>query len=232
MRRVVSLYGSSVGKKIAMGLSGLILFGFVIVHMLGNLKAFQPHDGVGPHPLDQYGAFLREFGYPVVPEYGTVWVIRIALLVALGIHMIAAYQLWRQSRSARTVGYGKAKSEVFSYASLTMRWGGVTIAVFVVYHLLHMTTGTVHPEFEYGSVYQNLVIGFQSPLIVGVYLIAVAALSAHLYHGVWSVFTTLGVQNPRIQRLRRPVAAAFAGGLLLGYAVVPLAVMAGILRPY
>lgn len=229
MQRVMTLYSTSVGKKVTMAVSGLVLFGFVVGHMLGNLKAFEPHDGSGPHPLDNYARFLREVGYPIVPEYGALWGFRIVLLAAVGIHILAAVQLWGQSRRARGAGYRKVKSQVFSYASRTMRWGGVIIAVFVVYHLLHFTTGHAHPEFEYGRVYDNLVIGFQNPLVVGVYLVAVGALCLHLYHGLWSFFSTLGVQNRRVDRVRRPLAAVFAVGLFVGYAVVPLAVMAGFL---
>jgi len=230
MRRVMTLYSSSVGKKVTMALSGLILFGFVVGHMLGNLKAFQPHDGTGPHPLDTYGRFLREFGYPVVPEYGVVWGARIFLLAAVVVHILAAVQLWNQSRGARGVGYKKETSQVFSYASRTMRWGGVIIAAFVVYHLLHFTTGHAHPDFEYGQVYDNLVIGFQNPLVVGFYLLAVGALCLHLHHGLWSVFSTLGVQNRKVERVRRPLAAVISIGLFAGYAIVPIAVLAGFLN--
>jgi succinate dehydrogenase / fumarate reductase, cytochrome b subunit len=221
---MTTLYGSSVGKKIAMALSGVLLFGFVLLHMLGNLKAFQ-----GREAIDNYSVFLREVGYPIAPEYSVLWLVRIALLGAISLHMLAAFQLWRQSRAARRTGYRKEESQVFSYASRTMRWGGVIIVTFVVYHLLHLTTGTVHPDFEYGSVYDNLVIGFQSIPVVVVYLIAVGALSFHLYHGLWSVFTTLGVQNPGMARLRRPLATVISVAMFVGYAVVPLAILAGIL---
>jgi len=221
---MTTLYGSSVGKKVAMALSGVLLFGFVLGHMVGNLKAFQ-----GREALDGYSAFLREVGYPVAPESSLLWLVRILLLAAVSLHMFAAFQLWQQSRKARVKGYRKEHSQVFSYASRTMRWGGVIVISFVVYHVLHLTTGTVHPEFEHGSVYDNLVIGFQSIPVVLVYLVAVGALSVHLYHGLWSVFTTLGVQNPGVKRFRRPLATAISVAMFVGYAVVPLAVLAGIL---
>jgi succinate dehydrogenase / fumarate reductase, cytochrome b subunit len=229
MRRVVTLYRSSVGKKALMAVSGILLILFVIGHMLGNLKAFQSTGPSGVHPLDEYGVFLRGLGYPIVPEYGVLWVARIVLLLAVGAHIVAAVQLWRQSRAARETGYRKEISQVFSYASRTMRWGGVIVLLFVIYHILHFTTGDVHPQFEYGSVYANLVIGFQQLPVALFYLVAVGALSLHLYHGLWSAFATLGVENLRVQRLRRPLAAAVAVGLFVGYAVVPVAVMAGIL---
>ncbi len=231
MKQAMTLYRSTVGKKVVMGISGLLLFGFVVGHMLGNLKAFQgmPWDGSGPHPLDVYGEALRTLGYPIVPEYGLLWVARIGLLLAVGVHIVAAFQLWSRSRAARPEGYRKEDSQVFSYASRTMRWGGVIVLAFVIYHLLHMTTGTVHPDFEYGEVYTNLVIGFQNPLVAGFYLVAVGALALHLYHGLWSLFTTLGVQNPRIHRIRRPLAGVMAVGLFAGYVIVPIAVLAGVL---
>ncbi len=229
MRRVLTLYRSTVGKKVLMAVSGILLIGFVVGHMLGNLKAFQPMGEAGVHPLDQYGDFLRTFGYPILPEYGLLWAARIALLLAVGIHIVAAVQLWQRSRQARETRYRKETSQVFSYASRTMRWGGVIIVLFVVYHILHFTTGNVHPDFEYGSVYANLVVGFQSVPIALFYLVAVGALALHIYHGLWSVFSTLGVENPRVQRVRRPLAAAVAVGLFVGYAVVPVAVLAGIL---
>jgi len=224
MRKVVTLWDSSIGKKVAMALSGVILFGFTFAHMLGNLKAFQ-----GREALDGYGVFLRELGYPVVPHYGVLWIVRIALLGAVGVHVIAAFQLWAQSRRARRAGYERSEPLVFSYASRTMRWGGVIILAFLVYHLLHMTTGTVHPDFEYGTVYDNLVLGFQSLPVAGFYLLAVGALCFHLYHGLWSLFATLGVQNPKVDRLRRPLAAGLAVALFVGYASVPVAVLVGIL---
>jgi len=224
MRQALTLYRSSVGKKALMAVSGILLAGFVLAHMLGNLKMFQ-----GPEAMDGYAVFLKELGYPVLPEYGVLWIARIALLAAVGIHALAAFQLWKKSRAARGAAYRKEDSQVFSYASRTMRWGGVIILLFVVYHILHFTTGTVHSDFEYASVYRNVVIGFQSVPVSLFYLVAVGALALHLYHGLWSVFSTLGVQNPRVTRLRRPLATGLSILLFVGYAAVPVGVMAGIL---
>lgn len=207
-----------------MAVSGAVLLGFVILHMLGNLKVFE-----GAETFDAYGAFLRELGYPLLPHYSALWVVRGVLLAAVGVHLVAAVQLWAQSRSARRRGYTKSESQVFSYASRTMRWGGVIILLFVVYHLLHMTTGTVHPDFEYGSIYANLVIAFSSVPVTAFYLLAVGALSVHLYHGLWSAFSSLGVENPKVDRWRRPVAGTIAVLLFAGYASVPVAVLAGLL---
>lgn len=230
MSRVVRLYRSSVGKKSLMAVSGILLIGFVFGHMAGNLKAFQSPGESGVHPLDAYAQFLREVGYPLVPEYSLLWGVRIALLAAVLLHIVVAFQLWMQSRAARGKDYRKETSQVFSYASRTMRWGGVIILLFIVYHLLHFTTGDVHPDFEYGSVYRNLIIAFQSIPVTLVYIVAVGALSLHLYHGIWSVFATLGVQNPRVDRVRRPLAATLALILFVGYVSVPIAVVTGFLN--
>jgi succinate dehydrogenase / fumarate reductase cytochrome b subunit len=192
--------------------------------MLGNLKAFQ-----GQEAFDSYAEFIREVGYPLVPHDGVLWGLRVTLFLSVVVHIVAATQLWRQSRNARSLGYTKLHPQTFTYASRTMRWGGAIVFAFVIYHLLHMTTGTVHPDFVGGSAYNNLVIGFQSAPVAAFYIVSVGALSLHLYHGLWSVFATLGVENPRLERIRRPTTAIFAWGLFLGYALVPLSVLAGIL---
>jgi succinate dehydrogenase / fumarate reductase, cytochrome b subunit len=224
MRQVLTLYRTSVGKKALMAVSGILLAGFVVGHMVGNLKMFQ-----GAEAMDGYGEFLRQVGYPILPAYALLWVARLGLLAAVAVHAVAAFQLWQQSRSARSQPYRKNDSQVFSYASRTMRWGGVIVLLFIVYHVLHLTTGSVHPDFEYGSVYANVIAGFQSVPVALFYIVAVGALSLHLYHGLWSVFTTLGTQNPKVDRFRRPFAAVLSIALFVGYAAVPVAVLAGFL---
>ena len=222
MYRVVSLYRSSVGKKILMALTGAFLFGFVVLHMLGNLKVF-----AGEESFDAYAEFIRAVGYPAVPHSGVLWALRLALLFAVSVHIVAAFQTWSQSRSARTQGYRKLDDLSFSYASRTMRWGGVIIALFIVYHLLHFTTGQAHPDFLPGRAYHNFVIGFQSPLVLGFYLIAQAALCLHLYHGLWSAMQTLGANHPRYNALRRPAALAIALAIFTGFVIPPVLVFTG-----
>jgi len=219
-----TLYGSSIGKKVCMALSGLLLFGFSVVHMLGTLKAFQ-----GREAFNGYSVFLREVGYPVLPHTGVLWLTRFALLAAVSIHIVSALLLWKQSREARKVGYRSEVSQVFSYASRTMRWGGIIILLFIVFHVLHLTTGTFHPDFGHGSPYDNLVLGFQSLPVVAFYLLATGALALHLYHGVWSMFATMGSQNPKVQRVRRSFAAVSAIAIFAGYAIIPVAILAGII---
>jgi succinate dehydrogenase / fumarate reductase cytochrome b subunit len=225
MRRVLSLYRSSVGKKILMAVTGVIFVLFVLAHMYGNLKAFY-----GSEKFNHYAEFLREMGAPIFGRGQLLWVFRIVLLAAVGIHVLMAIQLWLLSRSARPVSYVKGlQSEESTYASRTIRWGGVIIFVFVVYHLLHFTIGTAHPSFVPGAAYENLVIGFQSWPVVLAYAVALGALCLHLYHGVWSALQTLGANHVRYNKYRRPLAVIVAAAVFVGFMTVPAAVVAGII---
>lgn len=222
MRRLTRLYSSTVGKKVVMALTGVILVLFVLVHMAGNLKAFQ-----GAAAFNDYAEGIRQVGSPFLPHLGALWTMRVVLLVAVGLHIWAAYQLYRKSDDARSVGYRKRESLAFSYASHTMRWGGVVILAFVVYHILHFTTGTAHTDFVEGDPYHNLVSAFQNPLVSGAYIVAMAALGLHLYHGIWSTFQTLGLNHPKYNRFRRPLAAGLSLLLFVGFIIVPVFVLTG-----
>jgi succinate dehydrogenase / fumarate reductase cytochrome b subunit len=142
---------------------------------------------------------------------------------------VAAFQTWAMSRNARPVGYRKNDDLSFSYASRTMRWGGVIILLFVVYHLLHFTTGQAHPDFVHGGVYHNFVVAFQSPVVLLAYLIAQAALCLHLYHGLWSATQTLGANHPKYNRLRRPAAGLVALAIFVGFVLPPVLVTVGVI---
>jgi len=228
MRRVATLYSTTVGKKVLMAASGVVLFGFVFVHMLGNLKMlFPPSDG--HYAMDVYAEFLREIGYPLVPHAGVLWLARFVLLGAVAIHVMSAVQLSQLSRAARPTGYAKEQSLSLSYASRTMRWGGVILLLFIIYHILHFTTGQAHSSFVAGAVHQNYVSAFQNPLIFGVYLLAQTALCFHLYHGVWSFFQTLGLSHPKYNHLRRPFAIGFAVVVFVGFLTPPTLVLAGVI---
>ena len=227
MRWILDLYRSPMAKKAVMAVTGLLLFGFVLVHMLGNLKLY-----AGPESLDAYAAFLREAGYPLVPKEGVLWAFRFGLLAAVGLHILSAWQLTRISRKARPDGYAHAaRHQESTYASRTMRWGGVILLLFIIFHLLHLTTGTVHPEFEHGSVYSNVVIGFQSPLVAGFYILANIALGFHLFHGLWSLFQTLGWSGERFNRFRKAFALTFALVVAGANISFPIAVLTGIVTP-
>ncbi len=222
---VLTLYESTIGKKVVMAVTGLILFGFVIIHMLGNLKVF-----AGRAYINAYGVFLREVGSPMFGHEQVLWLTRIVLLVSVGLHIWAAYQLTRLDLASRPVQYAMRKNQEYGYAARTLRWGGVIIALFIVYHLLHFTTGTVHPRFVEGDVYNNVVIGFQNPLVSIFYIVAQLALALHLYHGAWSMFQTLGLNNSNNKRIWRGLATVSSTMLALGNISIPLAVMLGLLR--
>ncbi|MEE8116838.1 MAG: succinate dehydrogenase cytochrome b subunit [Gemmatimonadales bacterium] len=225
MRRVVTLYRSSVGKKVIMAVTGVVWVGFVVAHMVGNLKAFQ-----GAEKIDHYGEFLREMGAPVFGHGQLLWVLRIGLIVTIVVHVLAATQLTLMSWRARPVSYKVAPHMELSYASRTMRWGGVIIGLFVIYHLMHFTVGNVHPDFEPGGVHHNLVVGFRSWPVALVYIVAMGALAVHLYHGVWSMFQTLGINHPKYNRYRRPLAAVLAAAVFVGFVSVPIGVLAGAIQ--
>ncbi len=222
MKRIASFYSTTVGKKIAMAATGILLVGYVIGHMLGNLKIFQ-----GPEKLNSYAEFLRQAGAPVLGHGEFLWMARIVLLAAVAIHIVASAQLTLQSRAARPVGYRNTPHEEFSYASRTMRWGGMIIGLFVVYHILHFTSGSVHGDFVHGDPYHNLVVGFQSWPVAVAYIVAVVMLGFHLYHGVWSMTQTFGINDERVDRMRRPVSLILAVVIVIGYVVVPISILAG-----
>ena len=225
MERLQSLPQSTVGKKILMAATGLVLVGFVVVHMLGNLKAY-----LGPEHFNAYARFLRTVGAPAVPENGVLWIARVVLLACVGVHVWAAIALTRTNLAARPGRYAKGNELAFSYASRTMRWGGVILVAFVVFHLLHLTTGSVHPDFRPDDAYHNFVVGFSSGPVALAYVVAMAALALHLYHGAWSATQTLGIDNPRIERYRRPAALAIALLVFCGNVSFPLAVLAGVIK--
>lgn len=217
------LYRSAVGKKAVMAVSGIVLFAFVLVHLAGNLKLYQ-----GPRALNDYAAFLRTMGGPELPPASLLWALRIVLLAAVVLHVWAAWQVSRMSWAARPQDYAVRPRVHTTYASRTMRWGGVIILLFVIYHLLHLTWGTLHPSFVPGDVYHNVVTGFQVWWVSLFYVAAQVALGFHLYHGVWSLFQSLGWNHPRFNLWRNGFAHAFAWIVTLGNVSFPLAVLAGL----
>lgn len=217
MNRVVAFWRSTIGKKVVMGVTGVIGIGFVTVHALGNLLVFR-----GPAAMNAYSAFLKSTGE-------LLWLARGVLIVALLLHVLAAYQLTMLSRAARPVGYVKRESQVSPIASGFMRVGGVILLLFVIFHILHFTTGTIRPAgiFSRTDVYSNVIAGFQVWWVALFYIIAMAALGAHLYHGAWSWLRTLGVSSESARPLHRGGAAALAIAVWLAFTSIPLAVWAG-----
>jgi succinate dehydrogenase / fumarate reductase cytochrome b subunit len=222
---VLGFYRTTVGKKVVMAVTGLIWVGYVIVHMFGNLKLFE-----GPGTINAWGVFLREVGGPVFRNGSVLWAFRLVLIAALVLHVLAAFQISKLDLESRPVPYSARRDVQASFASRTMRWGGAAILLFIIYHLLHMTTGTVHPDFREGDIYHNLVTGLRVPLVALVYIAAMLALGLHLYHGVWSMFQTVGLNDERRTRLLRGLATVVAVGVAAGFVSLPLAILLGLVR--
>ena len=222
MAAPATLLNSSVGKKIVMAVTGIVLALFVLGHMAGNLQAFLPN---GPEALDHYGAFLREL------LHGTgIWFVRAGLLLAVGLHIWAYLALTQRSWAARPKGYRVTDFEEATFASRSMRWTGPILAAFIVYHILHMTTGTLHPHFVEGKVYQNLVTGLAVVPVALFYIVAMGCLAFHLWHGAWSMLQTLGLSHPKYLAARKAFAVVFTILVTGGFVLVPLAVLAGVLK--
>jgi len=226
------LLGSGVGKKALMAVTGMILFGFVAVHLFGNLKLYQGRYSEGPYAgqyqIDVYGEHLRELGAPIFARGQALWLFRLVLLACVAAHIWAAWETTRQSWAARPVKYAKSTAVSSTYAARTMRWGGVIVGFYVLYHLADLTLGWANPEFVAGRVRDNLVASFSQPLVAAFYMIATIALGLHLRHGLWSFFSSLGWVNPRFERGRRAFADLFALVITAGNLSFPIAVLAGV----
>ena len=214
---------SSVFKKIVMAVSGISMVLYLIAHVVGNLKAFSGRDA-----FNDYSAWIRTVGNPAVPGETTLWIIRIVLLAAVVAHFWAAISLWRQAKRARPQAYVTKKSVAQSYASRTMRWGGVIVLLFIIWHILDLTDGVVNPDGRDSTPYDRLVASFSNPFITAFYVLALILLGMHLRHGIWSATQTLGQSNRRRERTVNAFAVVFATLLIAGYLVVPAAVVFGL----
>jgi succinate dehydrogenase cytochrome b subunit len=214
-----------VAQKMIMAVTGVVLFLFVVGHMLGNLKVFQ-----GPEHFNAYAEGLRTVGAPFFARGQLLWLVRAALIVALAGHLWAALAVTRASWRARPVGYRRLDPVEATYAARTMRWGGVIIAAYVAYHLLDLTFGTVNPSFVPGDAYHNLVASLGRWPVAAGYIVAVTAVGLHIQHGVWSALQTLGLNRPPTYRWRRSWAGLIAALVTAGYVAVPVAVLAGVVR--
>lgn len=238
MRFLVEMYRSTLAKKVVMAVTGMVLFGFVLMHMIGNLKFYQPPvmvqaaDGTQREvaKIDLYAEGLRTMGAPFLGHGEALWIARAVLLLAVLLHIWSAWQLTLVNRRARPQGYVVQKFQAATYASRTMRWGGVILLLFVVYHLLHLTLGSVHHDFQPGQVRHNLIAGFKMPLVSVFYILAQTALGFHLYHGLWSMFQSIGWSGQRFDGVRRQFAVAFALIVSLGNISFPVAVLTGLVQ--
>ena len=219
----VAFYRSAVGKKWVMALTGLMLIGFVAFHAVGNLKVY-----LGAEEFNHYGEFLRELLVPLLPRTVFLWLARGGLILAFAFHIHSAYGLTRMNERARGDGYVQARDwQAATAASRTMRWTGVIVGLFILFHLADLTWGTANPDFVRGDPYRNLVATFSRPAVAGIYIVANVALAIHLFHGAWSMFQSLGVNNPRWNAWRRSFAIGVAvviGAINLSF---PIAVTLG-----
>ena len=211
MQRALTLHQTTVGKKVIMAVSGFILVGFTIGHLLGNLQLY-----LGPEAINGYAAKLHS-----MPPL--VWGTRLVLLFAVSVHIASAFSLWSRNKAARSGRYKQRKDLATDYAARTMYWSGPILLLYIVYHLLHFTIAPAHP----GDVYRNVVEGFQVPLIAGVYIVGNLALGFHIFHGVYSAFQTLGANHPRYNTYRRDLAIALCAVITIGNLSFPIAVLAG-----
>jgi succinate dehydrogenase / fumarate reductase, cytochrome b subunit len=217
MSWVKKFWASTVGKKVVMAVTGIGLVVFVLAHMVGNLQMF-----LGADVMNRYAAFLKSTGE-------LLWVMRTALLAAAVLHIIAALQLTRINRQARPDGYARHEPQVSTLASRTMRVGGVVLAAFIVFHILHFTTGDLHPAFSHTGVYGNVILGFRVWWVSAFYIVAMAFLGLHLFHGAWSGLRTLGVAKTSPTPIQRRFALVVAVLTWAGFTAIPVAVMLGIL---
>lgn len=221
MNPLARLWRTTIGQKVLMALSGIIGIGFVIVHMAGNLQIFE-----GPAKLNGYSHILHG------PLNELLWVARVILIAAVVVHVVMAYRLTRRDHAARPVDYRDREPQVSTWAARTMRWGGVLLVIFIPLHILHITTGTIHPggTFVPGDVYGNLTTTFRVWWVVLFYVAAMVALGFHLFHGAWSSWRTLGITRPSPRPLHRDIAALVAVVVAVGFALVPVSIFLGWVR--
>lgn len=222
---IVELYRSALGKKYVMAITGIIWMGYVVAHMVGNLKVY-----LGAEYIDHYGDWLRTgLLTPIMPDAGMLWVLRVVLIVALIMHVVAAYQLTVMNRQARPDSYRAKRDYVAAdFAARTMRWTGIIVLAFILYHVADLTLGWTNPDFEHGLVYNNMLASLGRPAVAVFYVVANLALGVHLYHGGWSLFQSMGWNNRRFNHLRRMFAIAFAVIVVVGNVSFPLAIQLGI----
>ena len=213
---------TTVALKWAMAISGILFVLFVLLHMYGNLKAFS-----GQEAFDGYAHSLRTLLYPYLPYEGFLWIQRLVLLVAVVVHAGAAIALWRRARTARPQRYVVSKRTAETYSARTVRWGGLILLAFIIFHLLQFTTLTINVGGEFDSPYERLVAAFSHWWLYLVYLVAIVMLTMHVRHGVWSSLQTLGASDRTRQRAINLLAYVVAAALLIGFMLPPTAILLG-----
>lgn len=224
-RRAPAARRTSVGLKVVMAVTGILFLLFVLAHMYGNLKAF-----AGQEAFDGYSHHLRVLGEPVLPRNGFLWLMRVALIVSVVLHAWSAFTLWARANRARSSRYVKFRPVQATWSSRTMRWGGVAILLFVIFHILQFTTLTIEVGGSFASPYERLVAAFQVWYIVLVYALAMIALGMHLRHGIWSAVQTLGWSTRRREPALKATALGVAALIVVGFLAPPIAILIGVVN--
>ena len=223
---LLDFYRSGVGKKATMAATGIALLGFVIAHSIGNLKLY-----LGAEEMNLYGEFLRDIAYPIVPHSGFLWIMRAGLLVAFVLHLHAAYALTMMNRRARPTKYQSKRDYIAAtFAARTMRWTGIIVLLFIIFHLLDLTFGPTNPDFQSAMPYENTVASFQRIPVALFYVLANLALGVHLWHGIWSMFQSLGINNRRFNEWRRYLSYAITGAIVQINESFPIMVVARVIE--
>ena len=222
MNRFAQFYRSTLGKKAVVAVTGLLLFGFLVLHVIGNLKGFLPPTAGGEPDIDVYAHFLTIMGEPLLPDMFALWAVRIILGVALTLHVVNVIQLAARNRAARPIHYKHPAHVAATHPARWMLWTGAGILIFLVFHLLQFTTGTIAPTpYVFGQVYSNLYHAFQVWWILLIYILAMGFVALHVFHGAWSAFQTLGIDNPDRNRGLRLFALGSALFLFLAFLSLP-----------
>ena len=218
-----TLWNSTIGKKTVMAVTGLIMVAFLLLHMLGNLKIF-----FGPRDFDAYAGWLRTIGEPVLHGAWYLWIQRAVLLVAIGLHITSAYQLSKRDLAARPKKYDHGQRAKASFAPRTMRYGGVILLLFLIWHLLDLSAGVTNPDFVKNHPYHNVTKDFQVWWINVIYIVAMVMLGLHINHGFWSASQTLGINRPSRDKAIKATGTVLAVAISVGFIVVPIGVMTGL----
>lgn len=219
----LAFYSTAIGKKWVMAVTGIVLLGYVFVHMLGNLKAY-----MGAEEINKYGEALRTLGGAFIPREYALWAARIVLLAAFLLHVHAAYALTMMNRRARPTGYAGGRRYVAAnVAARTMRWTGVIILLYLIFHLFDLTFGQANPDFRRGDIYHNLIGSLERWWAAIIYIVANIALAVHIYHGAWSMFQSMGINHPRLNGFRRAFATTFAALMLVANLSFPILIVTG-----
>ncbi len=230
---LLDFYSTAVGKKYVMAITGIIGIGFVVGHMIGNLKLYLgvvTENGQQVYDVDVYGEYLREILVPILPRTYFLWILRLVLIGAVLLHVHAAYTLTVMNRKARPVKYQSSRDyQVANFASRSMRWTGIVVVLFLFAHLADLTWGWTNPDFVRGEVYRNVDASLSRvPVAIG-YIVANIALGIHLFHGTWSLFQSMGWSNPRFNQWRKGLAVGLATVVVVGNVSFPTMTLAGVI---